>query len=297
MRLQHSIVFSLLIWSALVACRHSVGNELLDTLVERGVQLGPQETVRLPKPVVDEQMTEPAKREAIAALMGGRYEWETFARRSVVSPFVLKISENDRQAGNIGRQIDLYFIAYGPLEKLASDDYLRKQLRIAASDSDTASGGSVKLLTADELAKRELHDEQPPDDAQWVAVESSFLGKVRISLTTRNVKSASKNSVEVASIVDSRFDDDAQYPNAWRSITADEGGRRQLGSPERYPGLASYMKATKLGDAGDMLFVEYHVAFAEPEGWFHGTNLLRSKLPIVAQDMVRKFRRNLDDAN
>ena len=116
MRLQHSIVGLVLAWSALVACRHSVGNELLDTLVERGVQLGPQETVRLPKPVVDEPMTETAKREAIAALMGGRYEWETFARRSVVSPFVLKISENDRQAGKIGRQIDLYFIAYGPLD-------------------------------------------------------------------------------------------------------------------------------------------------------------------------------------
>ena len=43
------------------------------------------------------------------------------------------------------------------------------------------------------------------------------------------------------------------------------------------------------------MFIEYHVAFIEPEGWFHGTNLLRSKLPIVAQEMVRKFRRNLGE--
>jgi hypothetical protein len=35
------------------------------------------------------------------------------------------------------------------------------------------------------------------------------------------------------------------------------------------------------------------VTFIEPREWFHGTNLLRSKLPIVAQDIVRKFRRNL----
>ena len=41
--------------------------------------------------------------------------------------------------------------------------------------------------------------------------------------------------------------------------------------------------------------MEYHVAFVEPQGWFHGTNLLRSKLPIVAQEMVRKFRRNLSE--
>jgi hypothetical protein len=111
------------------------------------------------------------------------------------------------------------------------------------------------------------------------------------------MKSVADDSVVVATVVDPRFDADSEYPNVWRSISADEAGRRQMGPPEKYSGLGSYMKATKLGGSGDMLFVEYHVTFAEPEGWFHGTNLLRSKLPIVAQDMVRKFRRNLSESN
>jgi hypothetical protein len=297
MRILPGGICLVLVLSALAERSCYGANELLETLVNRGVQLGPQETVLLPKPALDESMPEDAKQQAITALLGGRYDWEAFARKSVVSPFVLKISENDRQAGNIGRQVDIYFVAYGPLSKLAGDDYLQKQLGIAASDSDSANGERARMLTADELAKRGLVDKQGGDDLRWVAVESTFLGKVRISITTRNVKTVTNDTVVVASTVDPRFDQDAEYPNLWRSISADEAGRRQLGPPQRYSGLASYMKATKLGGADDLLFVEYHVAFAEPEGWFNGTNLLRSKLPIVAQDMVRKFRRNLSGSN
>jgi hypothetical protein len=53
------------------------------------------------------------------------------------------------------------------------------------------------------------------------------------------------------------------------------------------------VKITRLAEPAGSLFVEYHVAFAEPQGWFQGANLLRSKLPIAAQDSVRKFRRTL----
>ena len=63
--------------------------------------------------------------------------------------------------------------------------------------------------------------------------------------------------------------------------------------PQPYAGLGSYVKATRLAEPAGAVFIEYHVVFAEPQGWFHGANLLRSKLPIVAQDMVRKFRRKM----
>lgn len=297
MRRQSAKFMWVLVWTLLLGMRPCAGNELFDNLVQHGVQLGPAEVDKLPMPVLDERMPAEQKQRAIAALIDGRYDWEAFSRNSVVSPFVLKIGENNREAGKIGRQIDLYFVAYGPLAKLASDDYLQKQLGLAASNSDTASGGKVKLLGDEELGKRKLTTGPLPKNERWVAVESTFLGKVRINLTTRNMKSVADDSVVVATIVDPRFDSDSEYPNVWRSISTDEAGRRQMGPPEQYSGLGSYMKATKLGGSVDMLFVEYHVTFAEPEGWFHGTNLLRSKLPIVAQDMVRKFRRNLSESN
>ena len=81
----------------------------------------------------------------------------------------------------------------------------------------------------------------------------------------------------------------------WQSLTVDDTGKRQTGPPEPYVGLGSYAKATRLAEPAGAIFMEYHVAFVEPQGWFHGTNLLRSKLPIVAQEMVRKFRRNLGE--
>jgi hypothetical protein len=37
--------------------------------------------------------------------------------------------------------------------------------------------------------------------------------------------------------------------------------------------------------------------FDEPNGWFGGANLLRSKLPLVIQDEVRNFRRRLAAAS
>ena len=42
--------------------------------------------------------------------------------------------------------------------------------------------------------------------------------------------------------------------------------------------------------------VECHIVFAEPEAWFGGKNLLRSKLPLAVQDEdVRSSRRKLAD--
>jgi hypothetical protein len=36
-----------------------------------------------------------------------------------------------------------------------------------------------------------------------------------------------------------------------------------------------------------------HAAFAEPEGWFQGAPILRSKLSVAAQDQIRALRRSL----
>jgi hypothetical protein len=51
------------------------------------------------------------------------------------------------------------------------------------------------------------------------------------------------------------------------------------------------MKVTRLAEPVGALFVEQHVVFAEPAGWFDGANLLRPKLPLVIQGKVRAMRR------
>ena len=38
-----------------------------------------------------------------------------------------------------------------------------------------------------------------------------------------------------------------------------------------------------------------HVAFVEPDGWFQGAPILRSKFSVAAQDQIRTLRRELGE--
>jgi hypothetical protein len=267
-------------------------NKIYEALVEHGVTLSPQETISLPKPILADGLDAAQQQHAIEGVLAGRYDWESFTRKAVVSPFLLKISDEGRDAGKIGRRVDLYFVAYGSLNKLGNDTFLQDHLNLTASDQGSENP-HVKVLTDDELSSRGLPTGQTIDNQRWVFVESTLLGKVLINLTTQNAITTTNDSVLVASIADRRFEKDAEHPNSWRSITIDDAGHREIGAPAPYSGLGSYVKATQLAQPVGAIFLEYHVLFAEPQGWFHGANLLQSKLPIVSQDMVRRFRRSM----
>lgn len=269
-------------------------DELFDTLTKQGIRVSDKEAMTLPKPILVDGMPSADQRRAIETQLAGRYDWDTFTRKAIVAPFLLKISEGAAESGPIGRRIDLYFIAYSDLKSLVGEDYLQKQLTLAAENDTSGAVGSAKVLSTDDLQKRGI-DAKNSTDRRWVAVTSNLLGKVRIHLTTENQKTESTDSVLIASLADVRFEGDAEYANNWSSLSVDDAGKRQTGPPQAFSGLGSYVKATHLSEPKGAVFIEYHVAFIEPEGWFHGTNLLRSKLPIVAQDLVRRFRRSLGE--
>jgi hypothetical protein len=50
------------------------------------------------------------------------------------------------------------------------------------------------------------------------------------------------------------------------------------------------MKITKLKEPAGAIFIEQHIIFAEPTGWFNGANYLRSKLPFAVQKQARNIR-------
>jgi hypothetical protein len=289
------VLIRLIFFGMLVTRPCVASNAIYEALIQKGVELAPDETIKLPRPVLEDGMDQLHQQRGIETLLGGKYDWETFTRKAVVGPFVLKITDDGRELGRIGRRVDLYFVTYGSLDALGGDNYLQEQLNLTAAGEQGTEGGHAKMLSAEELGKRGLPASQKADDPRWVAVESTLLNKVRINLTTRNSKTVTGDSVLIVSVVDPRFVDDAEYPNRWRPISSDDAGRRQIGSPQPYTGLGSYVKGTRLVSPAGAIFVEYHVAFAEPQGWFHGANLLRSKLPIVAQDMVRRFRRSTSE--
>lgn len=273
-------------------CR--AADEVFSTLTSQGIRATVDDTTVLPKPLLTAGMSAADQRQAIETQLAGRYDWETFTRKAIVSPFLLKISEGTAESGPIGRRIDLYFMAYGDFQSLVGDDYLQKQLNLSAEKDDVDGRPRVRVLSKDDLQKRGI-DSQKAADRRWIAVTSNLLGKVRLNLTTENQKTETADSIVIASLADARFEGDVDFDNNWRSLSVDDAGQRQVGEPQAFSGLGSYVKATKLAEPADAIFVEYHVAFIEPQGWFNGTNLLRSKLPLVAQDLVRRFRRSLGE--
>lgn len=290
-KLRRSPLFAFVAVACLISS--ALGNGIYDRLIDRGVTVAPGETIQLPRPLLADGLNAATQRAAIESLIGSRYEWSEFTRRSVVSPLLLKIDDTAREAGQIGRRVDLYFVAYGSLDVLRDDQKLQAQLNQAAASDVEGDNGRVKVLSADELAQRGLPTSQGPNDPRWIAVETTLLGKVQLNFTTRNSKTEGDRSLMIASIQDETFQNDAAFANSWRSITTNDAGRREIGPPQPFAGLGSYVKATRLVEPEGAVFVEYHLVFAEPEGWFHGANLLRSKLPLVAQDLVRKLRRKM----
>jgi len=266
-------------------------NEILRTLLTVGVPLGDGQTVKLPQPTLADRMTAAAQRQQIEALAEGRNSWEDLTRRTVVAPFVLRSAESGSEQAGPARRVDLWFVAYGSLETLAGDDFLGNQFKAASEDAENAS--SARLLSDADLKKRGLPPPSAAEDPRYVAAETTLLERVRISATTRSIKTRTAESLLAASILDPRFAGDPEFPNRWQSILRDDTGSRRLGESHVYSGLGSYVKATRLVEPQGALLIEYHVAYAEPQAWFNGANLLQSKLPILAQTVVRKLRRSL----
>ncbi len=266
-------------------------NELLRSLIIAGVPIADGQTVKLPEPTLADRMTAAQQRQRIEAVAEGRNSWEELTRRSAVAPFILNISQDHSEQQGQGRRVDLWFVAYGSLDTLANDEFLKDQFKTASEDSENAS--SARLLGDADLKRRNLPAASAAEDPRYVAAETTLLERVRVSATTQSVKTRTADSLIVASILDPRFAADPEFPNRWRSILRDDAGSRQLGEPHAYQGLGSYVKATRLAEPDGALLIEYHVAYAEPQEWFSGANLLRSKLPILAQTVVRKLRRSL----
>jgi hypothetical protein len=102
------------------------------------------------------------------------------------------------------------------------------------------------------------------------------------------------DGVEVAWQFDPRFRDHERRAT-WSRIEENELGSRAEGPRQAYQGSGGIVTVRRLSsEAGvDLLVVESRAVIGEPEAWFQGSNLLRSKMPLAAQEGVRTLRRRL----
>jgi hypothetical protein len=268
------------------AAGHEAENPLYKSLLDPGLTVGPDLRVKLPPPVMPDGLDAAKQKAVIQQLIGADYDYAEFTRRSVVAPNLLRIRDarpSDPKAPSRG--VDVYFIAYGDLRATDDQKFLDRLVNTGKGE------GTARGLNREELAKRQIAWKEGDEKKEgYGQVEFDFLEKVRLKITGHAMWSKTAESVVAAAEVDPRFRNDPEFPNEWRPITAD-GGAKKVGPPQPYGGAGMYLKITKLHEPAGALFVEQHIVFAEPTGWFDGANLLRSKLPLVVQGNVRDMRR------
>lgn len=265
---------------------HEATNPLYRELLTTGLPVGPGQAAPLPPPFVPDGLDTGGQRRAIEALLAGNYSWAEFTRPSVVAPYILRIADvtpSDPAAPT--RRVDVAFLVHGDFTATEDEAFLERLLGVGRE------GGTGRTLSREDVAKRGIESEPGLENREsFGRVEFDFLDRVRLGVTGRAIWSRTGESVVAAARIDPRFRDDPDFPNRWRPLSKSRG-ELTAGEPRPYDTAGLYLKVTRLAEPKGSVFVEQHILFAEPVGWFDGANLLRSKLPPVVQNNVRAARR------
>lgn len=263
---------------------HEGANVIYKGLLDPGLVVGPNLRVKFAPPVMADGLTAAQQKAVIEKVIGTDYQFAEFTRPSVVAPQVVRIGDaKPSDPAAPARTVDVYFVAYGDFAATDDEKFLDRLTRTGQGS------GTGRSLTAADLEKRKITAPDPKREGFGLA-EFDFLEKVRLKLTGHAAWSKTAESIVAAAEVDPRFTSDAEFPNQWQSLSK-EGGALKVGPATPYGGAGMYLRITKLQEPAGALFIEQHVVFAEPAGWFAGANLLRSKLPAAVQINVRNMRR------
>ncbi|HEY3790056.1 MAG TPA: hypothetical protein VGL71_14445, partial [Urbifossiella sp.] len=284
------VMYSLLIFLAAIApaqpTSHEDENPLFKSLLDPGLVVGPDLRVKFPEPMMPDGLTADQQKAIINKLIDSDYTFEGFTRKSQVAPNILRIRDaQPSDPKSPSRGLDTYFVAYVDLKSFDDERFLERSLNIGKGE-----GGKGKAITRDDLIKRGIDPKKLDMKKEGYAhIEFDFLDKVRLRVTGRGMASKTADSIVAAAEVDSRFRGDKEFPNEWQSLSK-ASGKLEVGPNTPYGGSGMYVKITKLIEPAGAVFVEQHIIFAEPTGWFGGANLLRSKLPPVVTVSVRRMR-------
>ncbi|QDV34453.1 hypothetical protein [Tautonia plasticadhaerens] len=264
-------------------------NAVFRAVVDEGLAVGDR-AVRLPAPTFPDGQAADDRRSALRELAGSDRAVEDFLRDSVTAPFLLSL--DDRKAeGAIVRTGHLYFSLRVDLDEIDPADLFTN----ADPDAGPVEAGNMRF-EARVLGPEEAPDaDDAPPGARLVHSTGRLLDRIAVESTSVVLGSRSAESMVVASMTDRRLDGDDRRPNRWATIEG-RGDDEKTGPPHPYAGGIGYAKLTRLEDRPGTVLVELHFAFAEPTEWFDGAPILRSKFSLIAQDQIRRLRRELQSA-
>jgi hypothetical protein len=278
------------LFCAVPAGGEELPNEVFSALVQQGVLIG-NATVHLPPPTLPDGLDAAGQKRALEQLADSNRPLDALMRNSVVAPLVLKISDDKTPGAGLtgtARRVDVWFIVHGEFARIISEDFLLGQITPDTRPSSEKADFRGETLTADQLTSRSI---VAANNERLFHVSFNLFDRVLVSATSQAMLTRGDSSALVAGRIDPRFETDRQWPNRWQSLKRDDLSRLQTGPAQPYRSAAWYLKVTKLQQPAGANLVEYHILFDEPYAWFEGANLLRSKLPLVVQDAVRRFRR------
>ena len=244
-------------------------------------------TIRFPGPILKDGFDANQQHAALLELSGSERALADLLRDSVTAPFLLKVRDQKMTDATV-RIVDLWFVVRGDLASL-------DPVEVASQASGKAvEAGNMRfasrLLTDDELKPRGRSSHRGRDRARWfVHLEGRLLDRIAVEATNEAVATRTEESMVIAGRTDPAFDSDTTLANRWRTLGQDG----QAGSGQPFRGGSSYAKISRLKQPPGALLVEFHGAFSEPEAWFQGNPILRSKFAPIAQDQIRRLRREL----
>lgn len=232
------------------------------------------------------------QRAVLEKVAGKRYSVRELTAKVGTAPHVYAIRKISNPHADAPRElgVDVSFVAYGSLDTIANRDFL-ENLHKKSKDRQ------IHILSAEELSKRKLTVESSKRrEERYSHGVFLVLERVELRAALHTMVTRQPDSLFATSRIDPRFDKDMDFPNQWRKISVDEEGQRKLGPPHPYPGARGYLKISRLHEPKGALFIEYHLVYTEPKGWFNGADPLTTKLPAIIQSEVRDFRRELSKA-
>jgi hypothetical protein len=264
-------------------------NDIYVSLLRDGVTLAGTKVV-FPEPLLHDGDSPAAEQAALKKLANSaNHDLEDLIKKSDLADFISKPSDEKAADNAMIRHGNVWFVVYADL-----DAFDPSKRTVRKDDGKPVSAANMsfttKLIGDDELKARKIHRSDPK--LEWFThLTGDLLEKVHVESTDRMRASRSEASWVFASRTDPRFDDDPQFPNRWWMMDPNTG--KMVGKPHRYSGAASTTKISRLASVPGALLVESHFAFVEPTEWFDGSAVLRSKITLVAQDQIRRLRREL----
>jgi hypothetical protein len=285
-----STILLLAFMGSFAATAGEPANSLFEQLRSEGVRVDAQTKAPLSAPLMADGLDAAGQQEVLKKVVGNRFTVKDFTGKVGTAPHIYRVHKIPVSGSDALRayMVDVAFVAHGGLDRVADKTFL-EDLQKRQKDR------KVHILTAAELDQRKLRVESSKSrEERYSHGVFIVLDRVELSAALHSIVTRQPDSVLAATRIDPRFAKDAAFLNQWRKITINEDGQRELGPAQPYSGAGGYLKITSLHEPKGGLFIEYHLVYTEPKGWFNGADPLTTKVPAIIQSEVRTFRQELN---